>query len=218
MAWSWVGLGLSLVGLGWVGSRVAMDRSRFGNGLVMGLTTVRLGSVFSVGPRRRDLIRVNGKFSTHTVTPTPQSKRKRHFIEVCFKELTDPAGASTPCEWRLVVNSGWKRVTGMEADEKLKFKKSIFKAALDTAVQGHADGVPGFVLGDLNIDVQHVKEMLKEYVIEIHAVGGQGGVCHFKSICTNCTAVSVHLSVRRTCERSRQTRANKANAVQLKRK
>ena len=77
----------------------------------------------------------------------------------------------------------------MEADEKLKFKKSIFKAALDTAVQGHADGVPGFVLGDLNIDVQHVKEMLKEYVIEIHAVGGQGGVCHFKSICTNCTAV-----------------------------
>ena len=106
----------------------------------------------------------------------------------------------------------------MEADEKLKFKKSFLKAALDTAVQGHADGVPGFVLGDLNIDVQHVKEMLKEYVVEMHAVGGQGGVCHFKSICSNCTAVSVHLSVRRTCERSRQTRANKANAVQLKRK
>ena len=161
---------------------------------------------------------------------TEQSQATRHFLEAFFEELTPPAGASTPWKCRCVVNhtrNGSKNtgneVKGKDSVKRLHFKMGIFEAVWRTALRGHRDGsgVPRVVLGDLNIEAAHVSEVLQEVVppagLAVHAVGGAGGVA-WKSICSNCTAVSVHLSVLRTCERSRQTRANKANAVQLKRK
>ena len=287
MGWSWVGLGLSLVGLGWVGSRVAMDRSRFGNGLVMGLTTVRLGSVFSVGPRRRDLILLHGDIVVHTVgaplagrqrnflevrfttaagastswfgcghglfmgwpgyvmdgpglwighwfgfvmgvwvglgsswighglatvrlatvrfghwfrlAPRRQDsialvgeiqvhttnvanlseERQRHFLEVRFKALTAAAGA-TPCVWKVVVlhtRSG-SQIPGKNPAMTALFKKMLFKTALRVAMSERPVGVPGFVVGDLDMAVPDVREVLRELPTALgtfEVVGGQGG-------------------------------------------
>ena len=190
----------------------------------------RFGSV-SVGPRRRDLIHLAQEVTMPSAKATEQSQATRHFLEAFFEELPPPAGASTPWKCRCVVNhtrNGTKNtgneVKGRDTVKRLKFKMGIFQAAWRRALQGHIDGsgVPGVVLGDLNIKFPHVSEVLQYWVrppagLTVQAVGGTGGVA-WKSICSNCTAVSVHLSVLRTCEISRQTRANKANAVQLKRK
>ena len=217
--WSWVVHGLARVRHGWpwaldwslvwvchgsLGwSRVVVDRSRFGNGSVMGLATVRFGhwfgfvtvrfghgfgngsvrSLVSVGPRRQDLIALDGNIKVHAVNPSEE--RQRNFLEVRFKELTTAAGASTPCEWKVVVHhtrSGSKH-SGMQiprktAEKRLRFKKSIFKAALDVAVKDHRRGVPGFVVGDLNIVVQHAREVLRSVPADkgnFDLVGGQGG-------------------------------------------
>ena len=106
-------------------------------------------------------------------------------LEVRFKELTTAAGASTPCEWNVVVlhTRSWSKHTGMQipgktAAKRLLFKKKIFKTASEVAVSDHRRGVPGFVVGDLNMAVPHVREVLSELATSLGGfdfVGGQGG-------------------------------------------
>ena len=140
-------------------------------------------SLVSVGPRRRDSIALVGEIQVHTVKVSEE--RRRNFLEVRFKELTTAAGASTPCEWKVVVlhTRSWSKHTGMQipgktAAKRLLFKRTIFRTALRGAMKDRPVGVPGFVVGDLDMAVPDVREVLRELPTALgnfEVVGGQGG-------------------------------------------
>ena len=142
-------------------------------------------SLVSVGPRRQDSIALVGEIQVHTTNVANLSKeRQRHFLEVRFEELTTAAGASTPCEWKVVVlhtRSASKptlQIPGETAAMRLLFKKMLFKTALRVAMSERPVGVPGFVVGDLDMAVPDVREVLRELPTALgtfEVVGGQGG-------------------------------------------
>ena len=138
----------------------------------------------SVGPRRQDSIALVGEIQVHTTNVANLSEeRQRHFLEVRFKALTAAAGA-TPCVWKVVVlhtRSASKptlQIPGETAAMRLLFKKMLFKTALRVAMSERPVGVPGFVVGDLDMAVPDVREVLRELPTALgtfEVVGGQGG-------------------------------------------
>ena len=139
-------------------------------------------SLVSVGPRRQDSIALVGQIQEHT-TNVANLERQRHFLEVRFKALTAAAGA-TPCVWKVVVlhtRSASKptlQIPGETAAMRLLFKKMLFKTALRVAMSERPVGVPGFVVGDLDMAVPDVREVLRELPTALgtfEVVGGQGG-------------------------------------------
>ena len=141
-------------------------------------------SLVSVGPRRQDSIAFVGEFQVHTTNVANLSEEcQRHFLEVRFKALTAAAGA-TPCEWKVVVlhtRSASKptlQIPGETAAMRLLFKKMLFKTALRVAMSERPVGVPGFVVGDLDMAVPDVREVLRELPTALgtfEVVGGPGG-------------------------------------------
>ena len=138
----------------------------------------------------------------HTVKPEGRLAR-RHFLEVHF---TTTAGASTPCKWRVVVDhtrsgQGPMKIPGKTREARAIFKHNILWKCVQVATKDKS--VPGFAVGDFNLELGEVKDLLLAKYCESMVVGGEGhGVCHAcESMCSNCTAlrpvVSAHLSVRR---------------------
>ena len=93
------------------------------------------------------------------------------------------------------------KIPGKTSEDRVRFKQDILWKCIQVATTDKS--VHGFVVGDFNLEMRHVRDLLTSKARDSYVVGGAGhGVCHAcKSMCSNCTAlrpvVSAHLSVRR---------------------
>ena len=102
-------------------------------------------------PRRKDSLLLDQDIIVHTVGSPAPGARARNFVEVHF---TSAAGASTPCEWRVVVNhtrsgSGAMKIPGGTAEKRLRFKSNVLTRAVQVATKDPR--MPAFVVGDFNM-------------------------------------------------------------------